>query len=567
MLLFTVACSSNPAPVARQQDLVIVSWDTTRPDAIGASTPLWLEIAEQGLRFSNARSTAPLTLPAHASLLTGLYPQHHGARANGYFTLNPELPVLAERLQQAGWHTGAFVSAAVLDARFGLDRGFQVYDDDIPSERRDRYVPERPGEQTVDAALAWLSTVPPLEPLFLFVHLFEPHRPYATTYEAELQEADRVTRILLEGLGERREQAAVVLTSDHGEGFGEHGEATHGYFAYDSTIRVPLVVRLPGVQAAVRQEAVSLVDVAPTLLDFSGLEPIGDGVSLLESPEARSLSWESVSPAYEYGVAPSFVVLEPDGATWFDLPQRELYRDPSQQENLYGEDSKLQADAIFAQWPRAWPPEGAQSMGPEEIRELEALGYLAPAELADRPVDPKNRAAVATMTQTGGAGQLPSEALIRVQAWRREMGPIQAVVDLEVDLLDSLGRVEEADALLQATEAVDELEARQHRRSRDEALALAIGKALDADPEHASAHHDLALVLHRLGRHADAEQHYRAALAQDPDDHESRAGLIRLLVASGRVEEARVALDEGLTRGQEPQLRDQVQLLEELPVQ
>jgi len=567
MLLLTVACSFSPKVAERQPDLVIVSWDTTRPDAIGPSTPCWLEVAERGLRFSNARTTAPLTLPAHASLLTGLYPQHHGVRANGYFTLAPELPVLAERLRQAGWRTGAFVSAAVLDARFGLDRGFEVYDDVADQERRDRYVPERPGEQTVEAALAWLATVADSEPVFLFVHLFEPHRPYASTYEAEIREADRVTRILLDGLGERQEGAAVVLTSDHGEGFGEHGEATHGYFAYDSTIRVPLVMKLPGIQPAVRDEAVSLVDVVPTLLELTGLKPTGDGVSLLKPAGARSLVWESVSPAYEYGVSPSFVVLDPEGATWFDLPQRENYRGPAQDENLYGESLKLQADALFAQWPRTWPPEGAQSMNPEEILQLEALGYLAPAELAETPADPKDRVAVATMMQTGGAGLLPSEALARVQGWRLEMGPIQAVVDLEVDLLDSLGRMEEADALLQTNQALDELEARRQRRTEDELLARAIRKALVSDPQHASAHHDLAIVLHRLGQHADAEQHYRAALDQDPDDHESRAGLIRLLVASGRVEEARVALDEGLTRGQEPQLRDQVQLLEELPVQ
>jgi Flp pilus assembly protein TadD len=146
------------------------------------------------------------------------------------------------------------------------------------------------------------------------------------------------------------------------------------------------------------------------------------------------------------------------------------------------------------------------------------------------------------------------------------MGPLQAVVDLEVDLLDSLGQPEAADALLQTLQATDELEARRHHRAQDKALATAISEALDANPRHPSAHHDLALVLHRIGQHADAEQHYNAALAQNAEDHESRAGLIRLLVANKRLGEARSLLEQGLAQGQQAQLRDQVQLLGDLPV-
>src|SRR5262249_8270931 len=250
-------------------NVLVVTVDTLRADRLGcygfglAQTPAIDRLANEGVRCTDAATSAPITLPAHSSIMTGLYPPAHGVRDNGNYALAPEAVTLAERLEAAGYRTGAFVSAAVLTRRYGLDQGFEVYDDDLWTEDEPELfmVRERPAARTADRALAWLDDWRknvPGRPFFMWIHFFDPHQPYKvrsadlaalapTPYDAEVAEADRGVGRLIEWLRRRGllDDTLVVFTADHGESLDEHGEPTHGIFIYDATIHVPLIWRLP----------------------------------------------------------------------------------------------------------------------------------------------------------------------------------------------------------------------------------------------------------------------------------------------------------------------------------
>lgn len=298
--------SAGPEP-ASPRTIVLLTIDTLRRDRPGCyggavPTPRLDALAATGLRFEDARTPAPLTLPAHASMLTGLPPHVHGRRTNSAPALPPPAArawrTVAERFSDAGRCCGAFVSAGPLSARYGLDAGFSAYDDEgLGDLSRPAFV-QRPGGDTVARALAWVRARPKDAPLFLWVHLFEPHAPYAPDYDADVRAADVVVGLLLDGLGAAGRGDAVLLwTSDHGEALGEDGESTHGYLLPESVLQVPLVLVAPGRLApGVRTDPVTLADVAPTLLALGGLEPgtaasdaVGHGRDLLagEAPADR----------------------------------------------------------------------------------------------------------------------------------------------------------------------------------------------------------------------------------------------------------------------------------------
>lgn len=285
-------------PAIRPEDrptVVLVSIDTLRTDRLGAYgrspsiTPRMDGLAARAVVFDTVWTTAPLTVPAHASLLTGLTPPLHGLRTNHPPGRLPDAAdSVAEVFRAGGWATAAFVSASVLRAdRTGLDAGFDLYDDVAAPSVGVLHDTERKGMDTVDAALAWIRRTQ--GPQFVWIHLFDPHAPYAapaphgpgpgheadaTGYDAEVAYTDACVGRLLDGLvAAGLEDAVVALTADHGEGLGEHGESTHGYLLHEATLRVPLFISAPGrLSSGIRRdEPASVVDVAPTLVALAGL--------------------------------------------------------------------------------------------------------------------------------------------------------------------------------------------------------------------------------------------------------------------------------------------------------
>ncbi|MBV8199668.1 MAG: sulfatase, partial [Acidobacteria bacterium] len=289
----TAAGAARPGdepPHGRGANLLLVTLDTVRADHLGcygyagAETPALDRLAAAGVRFAHASSPVPLTLPSHTTLLTGLLPPHHGARNNGVRGLSAETPTLATLLAGAGYRTAAFVAAFVLDHRFGLARGFQIYDDEIerPANASWLLEAERPGGQVVDRALAWLERDDP-RPFFLWVHLYDAHAPYNPPspyrerhpdhpYDGAIAFADAQVGRLLAALGQRGLAASTVVAvvADHGESLGEHGELTHGLLLYEPALAVPLLLRAPGLGPRTVATPVSTVDLAPTLAGLLG---------------------------------------------------------------------------------------------------------------------------------------------------------------------------------------------------------------------------------------------------------------------------------------------------------
>ncbi len=416
-------------------DVLLLTLDTTRADHLAcyghetSRTPVLDGLAADGTRFE-AAAQAPITLPAHASVLSGLVPPRHGARVNGLSILPEQRTTLAERLQDAGYATAAVTAAFVLDRRFGLAQGFEIYDDDRdamakPSQFLD---PSRDATAVTDAALKALDELDPNRPWFLWAHYFDPHFPYTPPpdvarefpndpsgrYLGEIAYMDREIGRLLDGLRERGRLArtVVVAVGDHGEGFpGPHEEDTHGFFLYDDTLRVPLLVSAPAVLPGgrVSSHLARQVDIAPTILDLVGAAPLEDvdGESIAhelgttepssgsdphspppETPtHGEPLSYaEAVSPWYAYGWATLYQVRD---SRWkyIDAPEPELYHmenDPAESRNLSRSEPervrRMQAaiDTILDSAEEEDASRGAQRQGvmSREMAKLQALGYV-----------------------------------------------------------------------------------------------------------------------------------------------------------------------------------------------
>ena len=290
--------------------IVLFTGDTWRWDHVSAyappkprhvepaETPHVDALAAKGWRFVDARTPVPLTLPAHVTMLAGLPPTATGVRLNTYGRLASRdargYPLLPELLRDKGWKTAAFVSAAVLGKRYGLDEAFDHYDDGKLADTSKATVAERPGAETVKAALQWLRRRKETDNVFVWVHIFEPHAPYEVdgTYASDVVAADQIFGRFMTGLTKARgEDTAVLFTSDHGEAIGELGERTHGFLLADGVLRVPFILHVPGSAAAVRNDPADVADVGPTLADLAGVswpkhKGAGVGQSLFDDAPA-----------------------------------------------------------------------------------------------------------------------------------------------------------------------------------------------------------------------------------------------------------------------------------------
>lgn len=401
------ACSQKPAPgvlPAQRPNLLLITVDTTRADHVGCygartgATPVMDALAARGVRFENALSNIPLTRPSHTTLLTGLLPQRHGVWSNGPYRLDPKWLTLAERFQKSGYRTGAVIASFVLTRSFGLERGFDVYDDslrDTPGAD-----PEKTADQVAASAQALLQDrIQP--PFFLWLHFYDPHFPYTppsgfagSPYDGEIAFMDRQIGVVLDSLQNRGQltNTIVVVAGDHGEGLGEHGEATHGYFLYDSVMRVPLIMAGPGIPAGKTiAPTVSLSDLTPTMLEaFQLRQPQDrfDGKSLWKGVQGAALQSEPVvlenrSIHFQFGWA-ALIGLRTDAYKWIGSPEEELYNiqeDPHELTNLAPQ-NKSQVAAMHNLDAKVRPKvesSGTSSgaLNPEEESKLASLGYIS----------------------------------------------------------------------------------------------------------------------------------------------------------------------------------------------
>lgn len=416
-------CAQNtPAPPppqeSAQHNLLLITLDTTRADHLGAygsktaSTPVLDRLAARGVRFDHAIANIPLTRPSHTTLLTGLLPQRHGVWSNGPYRLDPQWPTIAERFQKAGYHTAAVIASFVLARSFGLERGFDVYDDRLRETAGAD--PEKTADQVSAAAQTMLNrTLQP--PFFLWLHFYDPHFPYSpptgSGYDGEIAFMDQQIGAVLQTLDARALTAntVVVAVGDHGEGLGEHGETTHGYFLYDSVMRVPLIVAGPGVPSGKTiHGTIGLCDLTPTLLDaFQIRKPDDrfDGKSVWKAIQGASLAGETVvlenrAIHHQFGWA-ALIGLRTDDWKWIGAPEQELYdlrNDPGELINK-ARDNPTETAAMRAQNAKLRPKSesgGSSKSGlsPEEEAKLASLGYISGGPSDDLSVftgpDPKH---------------------------------------------------------------------------------------------------------------------------------------------------------------------------------
>jgi arylsulfatase A-like enzyme/tetratricopeptide (TPR) repeat protein len=560
---------SAPVTPAGRPNVLLITLDTVRADhlgcygARGAQTPTLDALAASGARFATAIAHAPLTAPSHASILTSRTPLGHGVRDNGAYVLPEGVRSVAEDFREAGYKTAAFVSGFPLTRRFGLDRGFETYDDHLPrgsDPRRTAYV-ERNAGATTDAAIKWLDETSSAGPYFLWVHYFDAHAPYepppdfaartGSAYAGEIAFVDsQIARLTARIAAGRDGRALVLVTADHGESLGEHGEDTHGIFVYDATLRVPFIVAGPGITAGTVPVTVARgIDIAPTLRDYAGLPPrAADGRSLRPALSGQPMDdapaySESLHPLLQYGWAPLHA-LRTDRFKMIEAPRPELYdvqrdagetrnaaaSEPARLEALRGELRKIMTTVT---------PVATRAIDAETAARLEALGYIGGGG-GTTPIptgrDPKDGIALATRLGRNGmsvARTDPQRAIKELTALLAEDPGMLVVLRTRAVAYETAGQYEAAIRDLRALEKKGALSAedsvvlgdslRLAGRTREAAAVLE--ETARKNPRFAQPWLSLAAIYVAEKRLDDAARAYDSVLAIDAEQAEALRGL------------------------------------------
>lgn len=582
-----------PAAALGGANVLLVTIDTLRADRVGAYgsdrglTPTIDRFARNGLRFDQAYAHVPLTLPSHTTLMTARYPPHNGVRDNGTFRLDEASPTLASALKGAGYRTGAFVGAFVLDARFGLSQGFDLYDDRMLGSSADLEVVQRSAEQVLAPAYDWIASSSPT-PWFAWVHLYDPHEPYAppepfrsryasAPYDGEIAYADAALGQFVERLQARGAlvHTLVVVAADHGESLGEHGERTHGLFAYDSTLRVPLIFWADrGIRSGTFGDTMRLVDVAPTILDLVGSValPQADGRSVRpfvsgERPfDGAGSYFEALNANLTRNWAPLTGMVR-DRLKLIDLPLPELYdlaADPGESRNLYAtqrdraRDLEQRLDAVV----KGAAPAAPAVVDADAEARLRSLGYVvgsraAPDHRYTAADDPKTLVHLnqalddAAVRWARGDGQGAIDELRAIIAERRDL---TVAYDRLGFMLRASGRVPEAIAVLDDAARSGHADrpllrslgsmlrdAGDLRRSATVLEALVTEDATDLQSADA-----LAQTYTRMGRGSEAEALFRRVLAASPSAAATWSNLGSLYLSQQRVADAVAALSRAV---------------------
>ena len=579
-----------PADAAALRDcnVLFVTLDTTRADRIGCygyagiRTPALDGLAREGVLFSGAFAPTPTTIPSHCSMMTGLYPHHHGARANGQ-RLDESKMTLAELLSNAGYVSAAFVSSFVLDSRFGLAQGFAHYDDrfELVDGGDGAAAAERRADATTDRALAWLGEHVS-QRLFMWVHFFDPHDPYdppqpyrdryANAYDGEIAFADAQLGRLLAAIDDAglTDTTLVVVAADHGESLGEHEELTHGFLIYNATLRVPMIMRCGAkIGAGVHvSRNVSLVDITPTVLSLLGISipPHLDGVDLTLPPQGtRSIFAETLHGTAFYGWAPLLGVVEGSSKLIYG-PRSELYDiegDPFERSNVFDSRSqvagalRLRVESLFGSDLDKVASSSSLRLSVEEIEKLQALGYAGGALPRPSSATPgphprdmmslMNRVQYAAALGHGGGHAKAIAQLERIIADHPHFTPpYEYLADLYRRQRDYEGvattlnryikiRPDDPRPLLMLADL------HVQTGAVDQAIKLQ-RRSLVMNPDHFAATFALGRLLQQAGQHAEAADLFGRALRLRPRDERLPEMYVELMISLSRLDEAEAHL-------------------------
>ena len=556
------------SPRRTDLNVVVVTLDTTRADRLGCygftgvSTPHIDALAREGVVFDNATAAVPLTFPSHSSMFTGLIPPHHGVRDNGGFFLDDAKVTLAERLQVAGYATGAFIGAWVLESRWGLGQGFDLYSDRFELSKYKVVslgTVQKTGDEVMTDALAWLDGVQSKK-YFAWVHLYDPHAPYeppepyasrypGTPYLGEIAYTDAVVGRLVTWLRDhgQLERTVVIVTADHGESLGDHGEAAHAYFIYGATTHVPLIVRTPWGLKGRNASRVSGVDLMPTVLDLVGLppEPGLDGRSVtraLFDPRAalgHVAYSETYFPRYHFGWQ-HLRSLRDERYTFVDAPEPELYdlsADPGETKNIFKANS-ARAETLrvrmetLAQAGREAAPE-RQGLDPDTLQRLAALGYVGNVIDVDPTAvlpDPKHKLKLFAMMNAAKSRAQDDQLDAAVALMRQVIAEDPKIMDAHLTLGNWLVKARDPEGAIAAFKAAlslkpdDEVSLgnlaqlyRARGRTEDELAALEVFRsALRVNPKNPQSWYQLATLYLDARRLEDASAAFNDALKANP---------------------------------------------------
>jgi arylsulfatase A-like enzyme/Tfp pilus assembly protein PilF len=578
------------------RNVLLVTLDTTRADHLGcygferALTPVVDQLAREGVTFENAFSSMPLTLPAHASILTGRYPPENGVHENGNARLDESIPTLTRYLRQAGYSTAAFIASMVLDSKHGLDQAFDVYDDNMAGGRRHGAEAHlmRDGNQVVDAGLQWLHGVEG-KPFFCWVHLYDAHAPFEgyaelfgdrfrdNPYDGDIAFADVQVGRLVDDLKQRGlyDNTIIVIVGDHGEGMGEHGEEEHGFMLYNSTLRVPLIVTAPDLCTPGHRitESVSVVDILPTILECLGIPLTNDvggesvAAALRGDPmESHDCYSESIAGFSSFGWAPLTAIMT-DSLKYIETTRSELYdlkSDPAELQNLANTDSdsleEMQRKLEDVQSRMIEFSGGQLEVSESDRRKLGSIGYVSGGK-GPVSTDPGVQLPDVKDMMPHYNSEVNARKLIaagRIQEAIDLMTSVSREVPLFIPARLTLGTAYEAADL--PMEAAD-IYADTIRTSPDSAdahfaiakLAAAQGdmptaithytRVVEIDPRYATAHFNLGSALFASGNPDAAKIHYEAGLAEFPDSLIGQFNYGVLLAHQNKPEEAIKYLD------------------------
>ena len=543
----------------RRPNVILVTFDTTRADHLGiygyqqGQTSSFDEFARTGVVFERAYAPAPITLPSHATMLTGLYPPEHGLRVNGNNRLGDEIPVLPQILKQHGYDTGAFLAAFVLDSMFGLERGFDTYDDDLSKGTRSKDFDElrRSGEEIVDSAIAWI-TQRTSRPFFCWIHLYDAHGPYdmragqfgnqfeQNPYDAgvavEVEQFGRLLKFLKER--ELDKNTLVVVAGDHGEGLDDHQEIEHGMLVYNSTLHVPLVFSgpnfcQPGTRVA---EPVSLVDLTPTLLDVLQIAPPKhvSGRSLRAALTGNSIPStacyaEAEAPFHVNRWCPLRTVIS-DRWKYIETTQPELYdlqHDPGELTNLIESavDERQQMQSALELLRETFDQHSAQyvKLSQKQQANLETLGYVANGKSDTEAERSGSRVLPDVKDMLPYLAKYETARLVGLQ------GQLSDTIELLRDL------VQERDDYVGAFILLGDCLTRDGRQ--DEAVEP-YRSALNLMPDVVGVRLRLAHCLAAQGRYEEAEVQFREVVKQDPGVAQSHYQLGEVLYVSHQIDDA-----------------------------
>jgi arylsulfatase A-like enzyme/Tfp pilus assembly protein PilF len=581
----------------KKYNVVLITVDTLRADRLGVygydriETPNMDRLAEKGICFKKAFSPCPITLPSHVSIMTGTSPLFHGVRNNGIYRARDTLTTMAEVLKGEGYATGAVIAAYVMDSAFGLDQGFDMYDDDIvqiQGAENPFFYPERKAEEVTQRSYAFIKRHAD-RPFFLWVHYFDPHAMYQppprfaqkypdSPYDGEVAYTDSQIGSLMKMLRVAgvQENTLVVLTSDHGESLKEHGEDSHGMLLYDTTLHVPLILfneeLIPGSQEI--ESLVSLMDIMPTVFDILNIDP-GDASSEIQGKSLvplikgevkgthDQLYFETLLPYFDFGWA-GLRGIRNDEIKYISGPVPELFNtdeDPKEASNLYeahqdrAEGLHTSLMNIVSRFSSIDTGEGRKEMDEEVQKKLSALGYSSGAlhsVIEGDPfqgLDPKERIWVEAKLNHSAAlfsMEKYTEALESMQELLNEEPDNPNVVYFLAYMNAQMGRLDEAIAYYKRLYEIqptsqkvwNNLGVLYNQQGRNKEARECFEKALEQDPYNANACYNVASVYSEDGDQERAEEYLKRAVELMPSFSKAYNNLGTLYAQAGKYKEA-----------------------------